>query len=181
MALFHYTNGIEIDSNDRNVFSSSGEVSYDLQATRAADDSYLRSIWYPRVSCFLTSTVGAPLYWWVSSNVYVFWTFDPDATLIPGDPFGDDPNVLGICKLEPVVSYSPTVNTYAVDFVGPRNGVRLQTARKGKGVDKPVVITTFVATDQNAVFNNPSNYTNRHFSSVLIGRINWGSSVAPGP
>jgi hypothetical protein len=183
MALYHYTNGITISDNETNSIGdpTTGELTYQVLALRAFDDSYLRSIWYPRVGCHFTGTQGAPLNWWVSAKVYVFWTFDGPGSATPGDPFGDDPDVLGIADLEPVVKYTATAGVYSIDWVGPRNGVRLQTARKGFGTHLPGVLTTFVFDDPYAVFHNPSGYTNRFFAANLTGRINWGSSVPRTP
>lgn len=183
MALNHYWTGSELTGAEyTQIPGPSLEITYQTLATRDPSDSHLRSIWYPRAGAQIASASGIPENWWVAAHVYVFWTFDSTGSVVPGDPFGDDPEILGICSLEPVISYAPTANHYAIDWVGPRDGVRLQTARKGFSTSTvPGILTTFVFADNDAVFSNPSNLTNRLFSANLIGRVLWGSVIPRTP
>ncbi len=145
-------------------------------ASRTLSDTYVRSVWSPRIVTRIDDTVNPPTdEWWTTAEVSFTARFSKDGTTGAGAS-EDDATVLGIMELYPIPIPPTIANALHYVLWQPLNGpLVLETSRKGDGVHFPRVISAMWPNDVNAVFLNPGGLYSVVHSFSWHGVVVWAS------
>jgi len=124
--------------------------------SRTTSDTYVRSVWSPRLITRIDPSVSPPITeWWNGARVAFTLRFSSNGSSSPGVT-EDDASMVGIIDLYPRFIPDSPLNALSYVVFEPLDGpAKFVTSRKGDGVNFPRVISAFWPQDHNAVFQNP--------------------------
>jgi hypothetical protein len=145
-------------------------------ATRLTTDTYVRSYHFPRMITRIDPSVSPPAdEWWNGARVIFAVKFRSDGVTSAGvGPY--DTHTIGTLDLYPRVIRDSPANALSYVIFEPIGGpLKLDTSRKGDGVNFPRIITTLWDTDHNGVFPNPASFFSVEHSITWSSTIVWAS------
>lgn len=175
MAKFHYVTRTFTEGSS--VVSAPAPIGLLTRiATRTTSDTYVRSVWQPRVVVKIDPVVSPPPDdWWTAARVIMSVRFDSTGT----GGAGSGPylaSTIGTEDLYPTVVRGDTSNAEQYVIFAPLYGpLKFTTARKGDGVNFPRVIASIWNTDHVGVFVNPGGIFSVKTSWELSATVVWAS------
>jgi hypothetical protein len=145
-------------------------------ATRTTSDTYVRSVWQPRVVVKIDPAVQPPVdNWWDSARVVLSVRFDSTGT----GGAGSGPylaSTVGTEDLYPRIVRGDASNAEQYVIFEPLYGpLKFTTARKGDGVNFPRIVAAMWCSDHHGVFPNAGSFFSIKTSIELSATVVWAS------
>lgn len=175
MAKFHYVHRTRSDQFMQTTATPPLTAVVDI-GSRTTSDTYVRSVFYPRLITRIDPAVAPPIdEWWNGARVSFTLRFSSNGSSSPGVT-EDDASMVGIVDLYPRVVRDSALNALSYVIFEPLDGpFKLVTSRKGDGVNFPRVIAAFWPLDHNAVFQNPGGIYSVVHSWTSHNVVVWAS------
>lgn len=178
MAKPKYWTNLFLEDDDETNLGRSGPLIGLNTATRAIDDTAIRSIFWAELTATVTLTAPIPDPDWLAaaSVSYLIW-FDTESAGTAVAFADNNPGQMGWVDLALGPLFQTSATKYTVRWQTPSEGIDLEGSRQGSSISNlPSVSFQQYVQDNRGVFFN---FTGFHvqFSSVLRVRTLWASNL----